>query len=110
MSNEILEALIDRRLWENNPTKYKRLQREGTLKKWIRSQAEAAQRAMESAGPEANDDQVRELASEYLNPLTAEQEAEQEEERNNPQPPPEEMWMQEKMWGGMIEVPPPRKR
>jgi len=47
-SNAILEALIDRRLWENNPTKYKRLQREGILNKWVRSQAEQAQRAIEN--------------------------------------------------------------
>jgi hypothetical protein len=65
---------------------------------------------MDSLGPEAHEDQRSEMASEFINPLTEEQEREQKEERENPQPTPEEMWMRQKMEEGIIEVPPPWER
>lgn len=75
----LLEATIERRLEQNNPKKRARLHKAGTLRKWLKQQAGLATDAMNSLGPEANDDQRREMASEYLNPLTPEQEHERSE-------------------------------
>lgn len=101
----ILEALIDQRLSENNPAKWARLNVEGTLTHWVKEQANLAAEAMASLGPEANGGQQREVASEYLNPLTTEQELEQKMEWNHPSMTPEQDWLNQKTRSGVIVLP-----
>jgi hypothetical protein len=85
-SMNVLEVRIETNLQHNNPKKYRELKQSGNLAEWLKQQAELASDAMNSTTEDANEGQRAELAGEYLNPLTEEQEQDEEES-------PEEEWL-----------------
>lgn len=98
---EVLKARIETSLQQNNPKKYQTLRASGKLAAWIESQAQQAAEAMNSTTSKANEGQRTELAHQFLNPQTEDQEATPADEET-----PEDHWLANREQPIILDAPP----